>query len=63
MKKRVLLSHLSKACPVVDIPIYGTLAQTDLEPNAKVTIIVAVTLLKFLVIVIDYNSDRPNTVA
>lgn len=60
MKKRAVLAHLSKACPVVDLPIYGTLSQTDLPPNWKLVIICGVVFLKFLVILSDYGAQRGN---
>lgn len=63
IKRRVLLQHASRACPAVDIPIYGTLSQTDLDPKVKLVIIICTVFLKFLVILADYNGTRQSSKA
>lgn len=58
MRKRAFITHFSKALPAFDIPVYGSLTQSDLPPKYQLGVIICVAFLKAVVVYLDYNGTR-----
>lgn len=58
MKKRAVITHLSKGLPILDIPVYGSLTQSNMPSDQQLVIVFLMTFLKAAVIIIDYGGSR-----
>lgn len=57
MRKRLLLKHIVRCLPLVDLPSYPLIWSSDLPTKYKLVGTIFVVCCKFMVIVIDYDGD------